>query len=149
MSKSVERRAATRRRTDFLRWDLAILWASAALCDIVRTSSDAHLGGEEETSTTPTPASRRTCAPWRQRALANANPGPPSTGTPELVSRRSSPRCPLPHLSVFASLFSGNDEVDDVDETTWRFSWHRSNVDSSQLFTSLEKWNPEKKTNEI
>ncbi|EGI60472.1 hypothetical protein G5I_11297 [Acromyrmex echinatior] len=33
----------TRRRTDSLRWDLAILWASAALCGVARTSSYAYI----------------------------------------------------------------------------------------------------------
>lgn len=55
----------------------------------------------------------------------------------------SVPPLPLPHLNVSASLSSGDDEVNDVRppddslgiDPTSRF----------KLFTSLEKWNPEKK----
>lgn len=71
---------------------LAILWASAALCDVARTSSCAYIQRGRRKHRR---RRRRQDAPARlagKRALANANPGSPSTDrdTPELLFQQPS-----------------------------------------------------------
>lgn len=89
----------TRRRTDSLRWDLAILWASAALCGVARTSSCAYIQQGRRKR-----RRRRRDAPARlagKRALAN--PGSPSTDRDTLELLFQQPSCSS-NLSVLVAL---------------------------------------------
>lgn len=91
MSKSVERRAATRRRTDSLRLGprdplgfCRALWRRAYPERRSHTTVGDEEGEGEETTPTPTPTSRRTCAPWWKRETRAFN----RPGHPELLSQQ-------------------------------------------------------------
>lgn len=99
-------------------------------------------GGREGGETTPTPTSRRTCAPWWQRALsktrAHLHHRP---GHPELLSQqpRSVPAASLYPRCIPTSLRGFGPRAKMKSTTaTWRFSWQRASIDSS-LLQVLEK----------
>lgn len=141
------------RKPTLLRWDLAIFWASchALWCRAYLRRRVSRGGAGGEAPTTPTPTSRRTCAPWRGVTRARyslyANPDSPSTDRDTWASVPSSPLSSVPHLRRFREVHSPASAMA-VTTTmtrtmmtiaTWRFSWHWSSIDFSHEF-GYEFW---------